>query len=83
MKYKVQDRDQIANLMLLTHDENRTGAKGDKLPEEWFADKDREYFELHLIPMDRNLLKLENYEGFIAARKELILEKFHDVIVRT
>lgn len=76
MKYKWQDRDQIGNLMLLTQSENGPSGKTDKIPEVWFADKSEDYLNLHLIPKDRELWKLENFEAFIEARKKLILEKF-------
>lgn len=76
IRYKQFDRDQIANCMLLTAEENGAGGKGSRLPEEWFNDKDDEYLDMHLIPKDRELWKLENYEKFIEARKKLILEKF-------
>ncbi|AGK61269.1 hypothetical protein Asulf_01273 [Archaeoglobus sulfaticallidus PM70-1] len=75
MKYKWWDRDQIANLMLLSAEENRDEKK-DKLPQEWLRDKDDEYFEIHLIPKDRELWKIENYEKFIEVRKKLIVDKF-------
>ena len=39
MKYKRQDRDQIANLMLLSAEENRDEKK-DKPPDEWLKEKD-------------------------------------------
>lgn len=80
MKYKWQSRDQIANLMLLTAEENGAGGKGDKPPDQWFADKSDNYLERHLIPKDKELWKIENFEQFIAARKKLILEKFSYLI---
>jgi len=65
MRYKDFDRNQIANCMLLTADENGAGGKGDTLPDDWFEDKDREYLNMHLIPKDRELWKIDNYEKFI------------------
>ena len=76
MKYHWQHRDQISNMMLLTAAENGAGGKSDTLPEEWFADKDEAYLEKHLIPKDKELWKIENYDQFIEARKKLIIEKF-------
>ena len=61
--------------MLLSAEENRD-KKRDKLPEEWLKDKDERYFEVHLIPRDENLWKLENFDEFIEERKKLIVEKF-------
>lgn len=80
MKYKWQDRDQIGNLMLLTQQENGGGGKTDTLPEDWFADKPDEYLEKHLIPKNKELWKLENYEAFLEERNKLILEKFDYLI---
>jgi len=78
MKYKRWDRDQIANLMLLSAEENRDEKK-DKSPEEWLKDKDDEYFEIHLIPKDKELWKIENFEKFIEERKRLIVNKFKKI----
>lgn len=75
MKYKGRDRNQIANLMLLSAEENRDEKK-DKTPEEWLKDKDNEYFEIHLIPKDRELWKIENFEKFVEERGKLIVDKF-------
>lgn len=80
MRYKKEDRNQIANCMLLTAEENGNGGKGDASPESWFADKDDAYLEMHLIPKDRNLWKLENFDQFIKERKNLILNKFDYMI---
>lgn len=76
LKYKWSDRDQLSNLMLLTAAENGAGGKKDILPESWFANKSDEYLNLHLIPKDRDLWKVENYEAFMEARRQMILEKF-------
>lgn len=76
LRYKAADRDQIGNCMLLKAAENGAGGKTDILPEEWFADKDEAYLDLHLIPKDPSLWKLKNFEKFVEARKQMILEKF-------
>ena len=70
------DIDQIANLMLLTADENGAGGKGDMTPEEWLRDKDDAYLEMHLIPNNPILWNVDSYPVFIEERKKLILEKF-------
>jgi uncharacterized protein with ParB-like and HNH nuclease domain len=80
MKYRWQERDQIGNLMLLRAEENGGGGKTDILPEQWFADKSDEYLERHLIPKDKELWKLENFEAFVEARNKLILDKFNYLI---
>ena len=79
-KYRQFERDQIANCMLLTAKENGAGGKKDIPPEDWFRNKDDNYLNLHLIPKDQELWKLDNYEQFIEARKKLILEKFSFMI---
>lgn len=83
LRYRIEERDQIANCMLLTATENGFGQKSGTLPEKWLAperfntiEEHQAYLDLHLIPPDPDLWKLENYERFIAERKALILEKF-------
>lgn len=80
MKYGYEERDQIGNLMLLTAKENGPSGKTDILPEVFFADKDDDYLDLHLIPKNRDFWKIENFEHFIEARKALILKKFSYLI---
>lgn len=82
LKYKQWDRDQIANLMLLTQEENSFGGKSDIPPEKWFADKRDEYLELHLIPKNPRLWKLAKYETFIKERQKLIEQKFDYLILK-
>jgi hypothetical protein len=76
MKYREAERNQLANCMLLTRKENGAGGKGDIVPENWFANKDAAYLEMHMIPPDRALWSLERYEEFIVARKAIILQHF-------
>jgi hypothetical protein len=83
MRYKEAARNQLANCMLLTQQENGAGGKTNIPPEEWFKDKPPEYLEEHLIPRDPTLWKLERYEDFLAARKMLILEKFNYLLAST
>ncbi len=82
LKYKWWDRNQIANLMLLTQAENSFGGKCDTLPEKWFANKSDSYLELHLIPWDKKLWKLENFPLFVEERRKLIEQKFKHLILR-
>ena len=82
LRYYQEDRDQIANLMLLTAEENGFSGKRDIPPNEWFADKDEAYLEMHLIPKNPDLWELENYEAFIEERKRLILNKFSHIMQR-
>lgn len=82
LKYKVTDRNQIANCMLLTQEENGAGGKGSKLPEEWFRNKSDKYLDMHLIPKDEDLWKMDNFELFLEERKKLIEEKFSYLILK-
>lgn len=89
MKFQQPARDQIANCMLLTTDENGPGGKGDTPPHLWLA-RDRfktdqehlEYLDLHLIPNDPELWALDRFDDFIEARKGLIQEKFSYMLQR-
>lgn len=80
MKYQSAVRDQLANCMLLTREENGAGGKSDTLPKDWFASKDKAYLDRHLIPQDPNLWELDSFEDFIRTRKKLIAAKFHWLI---
>ena len=86
MRYKQEQRDQLANCMLLTAQENGGGGKTDISPEIWFTKRVKEvgesYLDLHLIPKHRELWKLENFERFIEERKALILEKFQSLLLK-
>lgn len=83
LHYRREYRDQIANCMLLTADENGFTGKTGKPPAEWFArsrfDSDEEqqrYLNMHLVPNDPALWELDRFEDFIEARKALIKDKF-------
>ena len=80
-KFKEGQRDQLANCMLLTAEENGAGGKWDKPPHEWFSDKPDKYLEMHLIPKNPDLWRLERFEDFVAERKKLIRAKFVDLLV--
>lgn len=80
MKYKDFERNQIANCMLLTLRENGAGGKGAIPPNEWFADKDDDYLDMHLIPKNPELWKMENYEDFIEERKKILVNNFMEII---
>jgi hypothetical protein len=82
LKYYAQDRNQLANCMLLSAAENGGGGKTDTPPAEWFADKDEAYLDMHLIPRDPALWELDAFEDFVAARAELIAQKFEYLIVK-
>lgn len=84
-RYKTDQRDQLANCMLLTAAENGAGGKSDTPPDEWFVNERRtdEYLDKHLIPKDLSLWTLEKFDEFIAARRELILAKFKYLLAST
>lgn len=81
MRYKDRERNQLANCMLLTANENGAGGKSDVLPEIWFKDKSPAYLEMHAIPADPALWKLDRFEDFITARQQLIRSKFQNLLV--
>ena len=83
MKFWESERNQLANCMLLTQEENGFGGKCDIPPDIWFADKDSEYLKLHAIPPDPALWKVERFEDFVAERKKLILIKLHPLLQRS
>ncbi len=83
LRHRQESRDQIANCMLLTAEENGAGGKSDTPPDKWFDrsrfktdDEHQRYLERHLIPRDTELWKLERFEDFIRERKLLIKGKF-------
>jgi hypothetical protein len=82
-KYRQPIRNQLANCMLLTRDENGSGQKTDQPPEHWFANKSDEYLDKHIIPRDRTLLHMDRFEDFVKARQALLLEKFRPLLVQT
>ena len=75
-RYKDAERNQLANCMLLTQQENGAGGKSDTLPILWFSGKDPAYLEMHLVPQDPELWKLERFEDFVAEHKKLIRSQF-------
>ena len=83
MKYHQEERDQIGNLMLLTAAENGGGGKTDIVPEVWFEGKPEEYLDLHLIPKDKSLWKMANYEKFVKERNKLVIKKFNHLIYKS
>ena len=82
MKYRWWSRDQISNMMLLTAAENGAGGKTNTLPDVWFDSKPDSYLDLHLIPKDRTLWKMDRFEDFVEARRNLILQKFDFLIIK-
>lgn len=85
LRYREGERSQLANCMLLTAEENGAGGKGDTPPEQWFVGKraDEKYLDMHLIPKDPSIWKLDRFPDFIEARKALIRRKFEHLLVQT
>lgn len=79
-RYSAADINQLANCMLLPASENGAGDKSDISPDVWFKGKSSEYLDAHCIPTNARLWKLENYEKFLDARKELIRERFSHLL---
>lgn len=83
MKYHGAERNQLANCMLLSRVENGAGGKSDTPPKEWFADKDKRYLKMHLIPNDPSLWEIERFEDFIEERKNLIRKRFNWLLAQS
>ena len=81
MRYTEGIRNQLANCMLLTREENGGGGKSDTPPELWFADKNEAYLTKHSIPANPALWKMDRFDEFIEARKVLITERFGWLLV--
>jgi hypothetical protein len=83
MRFPEAARNQLANCMLLTASENGAGGKSDTPPDQWFVgDRAKDdYLDMHLIPKDPTLWKLECFEDFIEERKKLIRERFKVLLV--
>ena len=80
MKYRDPDRNQLANCMLLTQEENGAGGKGAQAPAEWFSDKPPEYLEMHLVPTDPALWEMDRFGDFIEERRTLIRKRFEGLL---
>ncbi len=68
----------VANLELLSRDDNRT--KGSKKLKEWVrrqANK-QAYLDRHLIPPDETLWRPTNFKQFLKARAQLIADKINN-----
>jgi len=70
----------IGNLELLTAKENEE--KSGQEFEKWIATRHDSFVERHLIPTDRKLWKLENFEKFVEAREALIRERLEALFAK-
>ena len=69
--------DTLPNLQLLSPKDNQS--KSDQDFEGWLASRDDSFLQRHLIPADRELLKMERFPEFLVAREALIRERFHSL----
>lgn len=74
--YELKDR--VANLELLTQQENLE--KSNKPFDEWIATRDKSFLKRHLIPDDPELWKFENFEAFSDKREELIADRLFTLL---
>ena len=77
-KYGRSEANAITNFCFLTKDTNLNIS--DRLPEEYFPEIESRHpgaLASQWIPMDRNLWKIENYRGFLEARKGLLAEEMN------
>jgi Protein of unknown function (DUF3489)/Protein of unknown function (DUF1524) len=83
MRYHEAERNQLANCMLLTAEENGAGGKSDLPPDQWFTGPrgEDQYLETHLIPRDPVLWKLDRFDDFISERRKLIAERLKWLVV--
>jgi len=65
--------DTVGNLQLLTEQENLSKQAADPLS--WMAGRAPDFRQSHLIPVDDELLVLERFGDFVAARQQLIMDR--------
>ncbi len=68
----------VANITIISETANEN--IGNKLPYVYLSEIDSEILKSHMIPLDKELWKLENYPQFLEARKQLIMEKKNELI---
>jgi len=76
-----KDRDEIANLAFLAARPNRKiAARAPDLYLAEIAERHPERLEAQAIPLERNLWKLDRFEDFLAARRELLARAVNSLI---
>ncbi len=76
-----KDIESIANIAVITADSNRK--IGDRAPADYLAEIDNEdpnVLAEHCIPQNRPLWRIENYEKFLEARRQLLAERATTII---
>jgi len=69
--------DHVANITLIS--DNANESIGNKLPEKYLSEFDQEIIKSHMIPLEKELWKLENYPQFLEQRKQLIMERVNGI----
>lgn len=72
-KYKQASIHNIGNLQILTENENISKNKTEF--EIWINGQSEAFLEKSYIPLDRSLWKVENYEKFLKARRDIMYSK--------
>jgi len=76
-----EERDKLANLQLLTENENET--KQDKSFGEWVTNQNEGFYQRHFIPENPEYHKLENFDQFVAERRERIKQHLLSMLTGT
>ena len=80
-KFSQSEIDDVANMALISAETN--GKLTNSPPEAYLPDidtGDQQMLNQHYIPRDRNLWKIENYHGFLEARRQAIAEGANDLL---
>ena len=72
------DRDEIANLVFLAAKPNKTISAS--LPEKYLRDVPVDRLKAQCVPTDPRLWKIERYQEFLAARRELLAAGINELI---
>jgi len=67
----------VANITLISEGANES--IGSELPYVYLSEIDSEILKSHMIPLDEEPWKLENYPRFLEVRKQLIMEKINEL----
>jgi hypothetical protein len=68
--------DDAANIAFLTEKANRKISNAS--PERYLVEIDSAKLKKQFVPIDKNLWKVENYEGFLQHRRRMIIEKINE-----
>lgn len=71
-------RDDFGNLALVIGDEN--SGKNQRPLDEWLSTRSPEYLQRHLIPSDRALWHIDQYESFLIERRKLLRARIQQVL---